>query len=223
MLESISLIIAPLPLLMSGTPQVVVGDAPRVGARTAIKGVEVPSARAQSPEAVLIQSLDAPRRFNPRKGMQSLTEHQFATRTPGKRVDVLVRVAGAKTRKNRLPGYRPDHLRRCLSSAPGRCPRPDKPRHAPRAKPVGISSLSAKTGFFVGPAITIGIFQDQQFVVRHIRPVPVADTPTYKAPTIAPAGRSGSQSDWPPRRSRRQRDSPQSRRPSRRLPFHRRA
>ena len=99
--------------------------------------------------------------------MQSLTEHQFATRTPGKRVDVLVRVPGAETRKNHFPaigtiisvGVFQVHQVGALAQINPAMPQGKTGRHI---------KFVCKDCFFIGPAITIGIFQDQQFVVRHI-------------------------------------------------------
>src|SRR5262245_22245240 len=46
------------------------------------EAVQTKQARAQSPDARLVQTRDAPRRFDARKAVQTLAEHQLAARPP---------------------------------------------------------------------------------------------------------------------------------------------
>ena len=145
----------------------IVGNAPRIGARTAVKGIEVAASRTQSPKPVLIEPFDTPRSLDPREGMQPLTEHQFATGTPGKGVDVLMRVAGTETGEDDFPRIGPIIAVGGFEVYQGGPFAQINPA-MPQGKTGRHIELIGKDRFLIRPSVAVGVFQNQQYVVRHV-------------------------------------------------------
>ena len=88
-----------------GLPPIANGKAPGVCTGDgSVVAVQLQTLGAKTPAAVFVKALNAPRRLNPGKTVQSLVEKQLAARCPGKRVKILMGVSGAKPGENHTSG-----------------------------------------------------------------------------------------------------------------------
>ena len=77
-------------------------DAAGVGARHArkTKGIQPGGPRIETPEASPVAPGNAPRRFDVRKGMETLAEIQETAGVENEVADILMRIAGAESRQD---------------------------------------------------------------------------------------------------------------------------
>ena len=129
--------------------------------------MQLQTARPESMKARLKQMARTPGRLDPRLDAIALPEIEFPSRTPDKRVNRLVRIAVAEATENHAPRVGPAVAIGVLKKQQLGVLAHVDPAVAQFQAGGHVQSLG-EHGRFVGPAVMVGIFQDNDLIVGQV-------------------------------------------------------
>ena len=149
-----------------------------------------------------VQPDDAMRRFEVTVNINRLIEIKLAVMPPAERVDNMMRVLGAKTRKHHPARHGFSAQRRRFEKKQFRA-LPDITTAVARHHTRRNQKAVGEDGGLVRLSVSVQILEDQNFVIRLSVQAESADKPRNWRPRGGPRNRSSSGSAWPDAGSRR--------------------
>ncbi len=135
----------------------------------AVKPFEAQRARIEPPDAGLVELHDAEGGLDAGVGMQSLAEPEFAARRPGERIDILVVVAGAESAQDDLALVgTPVAVGVAEEEEFGAVAEVTPAAVGERFDAGGNHQAVGEDSRLVTAAVAIGVFEDENLVVRFL-------------------------------------------------------